>query len=267
MKENTATVSGVLNINKPAGITSHDVVNEVRRITGQRRVGHAGTLDPFATGVLLVGINAATKLLARTHAWPKIYDVTVVLGAVSDTDDGTGHITPVIASLPAVRQAKAKQSRSSLGSPRLASGEPRDDEIQEVLRQFIGTIQQIPPQYAAIKVKGKKLYEYARAGETVARETRRVTIHTINVLSYNYPELRLKVTCSTGTYIRALARDVGTTLGIGGYAAHLTRLAIGPFTVADAVALEQLTATTWQQYLLSGETLLRHLERDTGHLT
>tara|TARA_Y100000310_G_C20673589_1_gene811605 strand:- start:672 stop:1604 length:933 start_codon:yes stop_codon:yes gene_type:complete len=228
--------AGVLLIDKTAGPTSHDVVAAVRQLIhahlvdedqGTKRrhravkVGHAGTLDPFATGLLLLGIGSATRLLEYSHSWHKEYEAKITLGATSDTDDGTGTI--VAAPEP--------------GAPTLA-------DIESVLPQFFGTITQQPPSYAAIKVKGKKLYEYARAGEKVAAPPRQITIHEIAVLDYHYPVLSLRIRCEGGTYIRALARDIGAALGTGGYCSWLRRTQHGQHLVASAALLADIAPTT-----------------------
>ncbi|MEX2055225.1 MAG: tRNA pseudouridine(55) synthase TruB [Candidatus Andersenbacteria bacterium] len=229
------TTSGVLLVDKPAGVTSHDAVAIVRRLLQQRRVGHAGTLDPFATGLLLVGVGYATRLLDYTHQLPKTYEATLQLGAVSTTDDLTGEITP--------------QSEEP----------PTNTVIAKVLSRFVGPQQQVPPRYAAIKVQGKKLYEYARAGEEVTRMPRSVAIFAIDILAYTYPHLAIRVSCSSGTYIRALARDIGEALGVGAYLTQLRRTQIGNWLVDDAVKLNALTAETASGALMSPSTLVAHL--------
>lgn len=232
---------GVVAINKPAGLTSHDVVAQLRRITGIKQVGHTGTLDPFATGLLLVMVGAATRLAEYAHNAHKIYETTVTLGATSTTDDGTGTIT--------VTQPMASESTAQ--------------QIEKVLQQFIGEIDQVPPHYAAIKVGGKKLYEYARTGEQVLRQARRVRIDHIEILEYRYPNLRLRVTCGSGTYIRALARDIGQALGGGGYASALQRIAIGSIKIEQAAGLDSLEPQTWQTQLLPPTVLLEHMPQTT----
>lgn len=218
-------MEGFLIIDKPVGITSHDVVDRVRRVTRMRRVGHAGTLDPFASGVLIIGIGPATRLLSNTHKFPKTYEMTVCLGATSDTDDRTGLVTMHPTAL-------------------MAEASPTQHSVERALAYFEGNIEQIPPMYAAIKLRGKKLYEYARRGEQIERKPRQVTIHAIELLAYHYPHLAIRVQCGSGTYMRALARDIGDYLGIGGYAEALRRTAIGPWTHDDAIPLDKISSDT-----------------------
>lgn len=244
-------MNGFLIINKPAGITSHDVVNYVRRILkvglpteALAKVGHAGTLDPFAAGVLLVAVGNTTRLLEYTKDWSKTYEAEVTLGATSDTDDLTGVITPLL-------------KRGEVGAA------PGEETVQKALQSFLGPIQQIPPAYAAIKVKGRKLYEYARRGETVERKPRPVIIHSIKLLSYAYPLVKLEVHCGAGTYMRALARDIGEKLGTGGYVSRLERKSIHKFHISMVVALDKLSTDSLTSYLLPPEGLLEHLPRIT----
>ncbi|MCH7828283.1 tRNA pseudouridine(55) synthase TruB [Patescibacteria group bacterium] len=208
----------VLNINKPKGITSHDVVDEVRRQTGERRVGHAGTLDPFATGVLVVAVGRedTKKLTEITKNTKKEYVATLELGKTSTTGDPEGQISLV-----------------SLSYPHLS-------EIKDTLRSFVGEIKQTPPPYSAIKVKGVPAYKLARRGVNVVLPSRKVQIHEIGVLKYSPPSLKIRVVCSAGTYIRSLAKDIGETLGTGAYLTELERTRVGDFTIKDSISLEQL---------------------------
>jgi len=201
------TTSGVLIIDKPIGITSHDVINQVRKLANTRQVGHAGTLDPFATGVLIVAVGSATRLLEYTGGLPKTYQAEITLGASSDTDDKTGKLTPHPNKKPIDRGV-----------------------VDEVVQSFAGPQEQIPPIYAAIKVEGKKLYEYARAGEKVPVKPRSIIIHDIKLTNYKHPNLTIETTVSSGTYIRALARDIGESLHTSAYTKNLRRTAIGTFT-------------------------------------
>ncbi|OGL87568.1 tRNA pseudouridine(55) synthase TruB [Candidatus Uhrbacteria bacterium RIFCSPLOWO2_02_FULL_49_11] len=227
--------SGFLLINKPIGPTSHDVVDMVRRATGIRTVGHAGTLDPFASGLLIVGVGReATRQLDQFKNLPKTYIATIRLGARSDTDDRTGQIE----------------------ESRIKNLELSSEKIEKLIQSFIGEVEQTPPMYSAKKIKGQKLYEIARQGRTVERKPANVTIHSIELLDIsdteklkNCPTIKLKINCSSGTYIRALARDIGEELQCGAYCEELTRTAIGPYTLSEATTLEQLTPLTWQQYL------------------
>ncbi|MEK7105234.1 MAG: tRNA pseudouridine(55) synthase TruB [Patescibacteria group bacterium] len=225
--------SGFLLIHKPAGMTSHDVVDAVRRITGERRVGHAGTLDPFATGLLIVGVGrAATSRLSEFVGLDKVYEATFVLGATSTTDDPEGEITPA-------------------NNPPLLSPEG----LGVVMQSFLGDIEQIPPQYAAIKIKGKKMYELAREGKTIEAKPRQVHIESFELLSplpstYQFPlSIQVRIHCGSGTYIRAIARDLGEKLGVGGYVSELRRTAIGRLSVQDASLIEALERGDWHKSL------------------
>lgn len=230
-------MSGVLNIDKPHGLTSHDVVARVRRITGQKKTGHAGTLDPMATGVLPVVLGSATRLVEYLSDADKAYRATVVLGATTDTYDREGEITPVAGAQMPSREA-----------------------LEAALEQFRGEIDQLPPMHSAIKMGGKKLYELARAGAEVERQPRHVTIHRLDLESYEPPDVRLFVECSKGTYIRSLAHDLGQALGTGAYLGALVRTRHGPFTLDSAVSLDRLgeafLAGEGQALLLPPETII-----------
>lgn len=210
---------GMLIVNKPAGMTSHDVVDAVRRITGERRVGHAGTLDPLATGVLVVGVGReATKALGFISSkTEKRYAAVVRLGATSDTDDREGRI---------VERDEVVQ--------------PKKVDVQKSLNGFVGSIEQMPPAYSAIKVGGVKSYEAARKGKSVTLELRTVTIHSIDLEKYAWPFVTFDVVCTSGTYIRSIARDLGEKLGTGGLLEALERTAVGSYTLAMAHTLEEL---------------------------
>ena len=211
--------SGFLNIDKPLGMTSHDVVAAVRRGLRIKKVGHAGTLDPLATGVLVVCLGSATRLSEYVMASTKRYRARVRLGAVTATYDAEGEPTPV-----------ADPSHLSQA------------DVEAVLPRFLGAIQQLPPMYSAVKRDGRKLYELARAGETIELEPRTVTLHSLTISDWALPDFTLDVTCSAGTYIRSLAHDIGQALGVGGYLVGLVRTASGAFTVENAVALDALLA-------------------------
>jgi len=212
-------------INKPAGITSHDVVDRVRRITGERRVGHAGTLDPFATGLLIVGVGReSTKQLDTFLKLDKSYHTTFHLGATADTDDCTGVITPTANAVP-----------------------PSNVDLEQALAKLRGPLSQIPPMYSAKKIAGKKLYELARQGVTITRAPAAVTVYKLELLNYNWPLLELDIDCSSGTYIRSLAHDLGADLNVGGYVETLARTRIGTYALANAVTLDKLTPDNWQQ--------------------
>lgn len=219
---------GVLNIDKPQGLTSHDVVARVRRLTGIRRVGHAGTLDPLATGVLLVCVGSATRIVSYLQQGKKVYETTVRLGEETDTYDAEGQ-----------RIAKAPVPDFSL------------DVIERNLDAFRGDILQTPPMYSAIKKNGQPLYKLARAGKVVERPKRSVTIDAIQILEWKNPDLTLRITCSPGTYIRSIAHDLGQMLGVGGHVHALRRIASGSWRVEDAVTLTALEAAgkDWPRYL------------------
>lgn len=211
--------AGILNLNKPQGWTSHDVVARVRRLTGERRVGHAGTLDPLATGVLLVCLGAATRLAEHLQAAPKTYRATVRLGISTDTGDAEGR---VVAARPV---------------PDLSL-----EALEAALDAFRGPIMQRPPAYSAVKQGGVPLYRRARRGEEVVAPLRQVTIYALEVVAWAPPDLTLQVVCSSGTYVRSLAHDLGERLGCGGHLVALCRTASGRFRLEEAVSLEELAA-------------------------
>lgn len=222
----------ILNVYKPRGPTSHDMVDMVRNITGERRVGHAGTLDPFADGVLIVLVGKeSTKRQREFMEMEKEYVAKLKLGETSDTDDPTGKIL--------------NSNQPSGGETRNIPTEP---EIKKVLSSFVGKIEQLPPVYSAKKIGGKKAYELARQGETPNLKPTRITIHEIALIRYQWPQIEIRVRCSSGTYIRALARDIGEKLacpepgrrGCGAYLESLTRTAVGPFGRETAKTIDQL---------------------------
>jgi tRNA pseudouridine55 synthase len=213
-------LAGILVINKPAGITSHDVVARVRRLLGVKRVGHGGTLDPFATGVLPVAVGRATRVLQYVQNADKRYYAGIRLGAETDSGDTEGKIT-------------AQRSETAPAWPSAA-------QLDATLSEFIGEIEQIPPAHSAIKVDGQPLYRRARAGEMVDVPPRQVRILSIVVARYDAPELELEIACGKGTYVRALVRDVGRSLGTFAYCSALQRTQAGPFTLEQAYTLEQL---------------------------
>ena len=222
-------LSGILNINKPRGLTSHDVVDRVRELSGIRRVGHAGTLDPIATGVLVICLGRATRLVRFIMDSPKVYRATLRLGVSTTTHDAEGEVT---------REAPVNVTL---------------EEIEEALKSFTGTIEQVPPLYSAIKVGGRRLYELAREGKEVNPPPRTVEIYRLEVVRWDSPFLTLEVECSPGTYIRALARDLGDKLGCGAHVTELTRLRSGRFALEDAVTLEDLEGGKLKQFLLPPE--------------
>lgn len=208
---------GYVVIDKPAGWTSHDVVARVRRIVGERRVGHAGTLDPAAVGVLPIAVGLATRTIEYLSKASKSYRAEVTFGIETDTLDGDGRVI-------------STGTASNLD----------EQSLRRILGSFLGTSLQQPPHHAAIKVGGKKLYELARQGNPLVVEARPVTFHRLELLDWTTPVLTLDVCCSKGTYIRSLARDLGEATGAGAYLSHLVRTRSGPFTLDDAVTLAKL---------------------------
>jgi tRNA pseudouridine55 synthase len=208
---------GILNVDKPPGLTSHDVVDAVRRISGQRKVGHAGTLDPMATGVLLVCLGKATRVAEYLMAGRKRYRATIALGTSTDTYDAEGEVV------------------SSGGATDFARA-----DVEAALQHFVGRIEQVPPMYSALKHHGQPLHKLARRGQVVERQPRLVEIDEITLLGWTPPSLTIEVACSKGTYIRSLAHDLGQRLGNGAHLAALVRLASGRFRLEDSVSLERL---------------------------
>jgi tRNA pseudouridine55 synthase len=212
------TPEGVLNLDKPAGRSSAYAVNGVKRhLPRGTKVGHAGTLDPFATGVLLVLVGRATKLCERLMDEPKQYEATVKLGATTPTDDPESPETPTPGAGP-------------VGA----------DVVRAALAPLVGDVLQRPPPFSALKVGGRRAYDVARGGGTVELEPRRVRVYAIELLEYQWPLARLRVDCGRGTYVRAIARDLGEALGVGGHLTALRRTAVGPFRAEEAVTVERL---------------------------
>lgn len=233
-------MDGILVVGKPAGPTSHDVVAIVRRLTGVRRVGHGGTLDPFAAGVLPVFLGHATRMVEYHLSDAKAYRAVVVLGASSTTDDRDGELTPM--DLPA----------------------PTREAVDAALAAFRGEIEQVPPDYSAVHIGGRRAYELARHGKKPELKPRQVTIHELtltgwDVVDADRPAATLEVRCSAGTYIRALARDLGAALGTGAYLGALTRTASGPFTLDTARPLDAV-----REALANGRARDLLLPSDTG---
>ena len=219
MQENKLAVSdqdGFLLVNKPAGMTSHDAVAIVRRARGVKKIGHAGTLDPMATGLLILGIGKATKRLGTLIGLPKTYEAEITLGATTNTDDAQGII-------------------SNIQFP--ISNEISNDKILVALKKFIGEIKQVPPVFSAIQIKGQRAYKIARRGEIPDLKPRKITIHDIKIESDNYPLLSIYTHVGSGTYIRALARDLGKALGTGAYLSKLVRTSIGEYKLKQAIEL------------------------------
>lgn len=209
------TRSGILLVDKPAGLTSHDVVSRTRKAAGTRKVGHAGTLDPMATGLLVLGLNSSTRLLTYLVGLDKEYFATIRLGVVTSTDDAEGEVLETI-------------SASSISAREIAEG----------IARLTGEISQVPSSVSAIKVDGKRAYDRVREGEVFELKPREVTIAAFDVIERRGDELDVRVECSSGTYVRALARDLGADLGVGGHLTALRRTRIGPFTIDAASELE-----------------------------
>jgi tRNA pseudouridine55 synthase len=221
-------ISGFVVIDKPAGITSHDVVSRVRRILGTRKVGHTGTLDPFATGVLPVAVNDGTKAIPFLDEGVKCYEAVMQLGVATDTLDMTGKVL-------------RESGFSAVSEPQLL----------DIFEKFTGPILQIPPMYSAIKQGGQPLYKLARLGQEVERAARPVEIRAIELLSFVSPLVSIRVTCSRGTYVRTLADDIGATLGCGAALKELRRTASGPFAIGAAHTLDSLQRATDEERLSS----------------
>lgn len=235
-----AALHGLLIIDKPAGWTSHDVVARVRRLTGQRKTGHAGTLDPAATGVLPVALGMATRGIEYLSEASKTYLAEVTFGIETDSLDIDGTVTGVAP------------------VPQMTTG-----DLDRLLEGFRGPQQQLPPMHAAIKVGGRKLYELARAGISIEVPARAITIHELTLVNWEPPVATLLVDCSKGTYIRSLARDLGAAAGCGAYLSNLIRTRTGPFHLCEAWTLEQLADAPiheeWERIALHPDATIHHL--------
>ncbi|HLB64569.1 MAG TPA: tRNA pseudouridine(55) synthase TruB [Anaerolineales bacterium] len=227
---------GLIIVDKPVGPTSHNIVSLVRRGTKIRKVGHAGTLDPRASGVLVLCLGAATRLSEYLSTSVKAYQAVIRFGSSTRTYDADGDVVRQTGQVPRLR------------------------EIQAALPAFVGEIEQVPPPFSAIKVKGRKAYEMARAGEEVELGPRKVTIYNLDVVTFDPPDLVVTVNCSAGTYIRSLANELGEKLSAGAHLAGLRRTRAGPFTIEDAVVLPKLEVGfltgKWEQYVLSAADAL-----------
>ena len=230
-----SAAGGLLIVDKPAGLTSHDVVARVRRLAATRRVGHAGTLDPAATGVLVLGIDKATKLLGHLALTDKDYTATIRLGLSTTTDDAQGE--PVTDTGIATSAAAEHTAR--------ALAAITDTDLRAAITTLTGTIAQVPSSVSAIKVGGQRAYARVRAGEHVDLTAREVTVSVFDLVSTDQPspqllDLAVQVTCTSGTYIRALARDLGAILGVGGHLTELRRTRVGPYSLSAATRLADL---------------------------
>lgn len=218
--------SGFLLVDKPVGPTSHDVIDSLRKLTGIRKIGHAGTLDPLASGLLIIGVGAATKQLSSLVGQDKTYEGEITLGRSSTTDDAEGELTNV------------------------SDREPGDSELKEALAGLTGELFQLPPAYSARKQGGVKGYEAARQGRALSLEPRAVTVYSLELTGYAYPTLTFRAGVSSGTYIRSLARDLGEVLGTGAYLSALRRTEIGEYRLQDATSVEALD-TDWVDKLFN----------------
>ena len=227
-------INGVLNVWKEAGFTSHDVVAKLRGILHQKKIGHTGTLDPDATGVLPVCLGKGTRLCDMMTDETKTYEALLHLGIATDTQDMSGTVT-----------AEAPVTVT-------------EEEVRDCIASFVGEQQQVPPMYSALKVNGKKLYELAREGIEIERKARTVHFYEISILEVKLPLVRMEVTCSKGTYIRTLCADIGEALGCGGCMQALRRTQAGEYTIAEAVPLQQLLeAAEPETYLRDVDTMFR----------
>ncbi len=208
---------GILIVDKPAGVTSHDIVDVIRKKMKTKRVGHSGTLDPVATGVLVLLVGKATKLFGEFVHFDKEYEATLKLGIVTSTGDSEGKVL-------------ATKETSHIAQ----------DDVRKIFATFIGDRQQVPPMVSAIKHKGRRLYELARAGIEVERKARPIKIYDLKITRMQLPEVDFYVRCSKGTYIRRLGEEIGEMLGVGGFITRIRRLSLGPFEIRDAISLEDV---------------------------
>lgn len=221
MSHNSSPLSGFLNIHKPQGPTSFQIIKQLRNITNIKKIGHCGTLDPMASGVMICAIGQATKLIEYLVKANKTYIAEITFGATSDTYDAKGIITQSPQTLPAISQST----------------------IEQLINQhFSGTINQIPPKYSALKINGQRAYKLARQGEEFQMKQREVTIHQTNILQFQWPKITLEINCSSGTYIRSIAHDLGQYLETGGYLSQLTRTHIEDFTLDQSLKLNEKTS-------------------------
>ena len=230
------TPCGILNINKPAGLTSRQVVNKIQRLAKPAKVGHAGTLDPLATGVLAVCVGQATRLVPYIQQYHKQYVAQFLLGKRSDTDDNTGEVVDV----PFIK----KIERS---------------DIEQLLPQFRGKIEQVPPQFSAIHINGKRAYELARQGNEVNIPAREVEIYELELTEFDFPKMTLEMKCGSGTYVRSVGRDLGNLLNCGAVMTDLVRTEIGSYHISSSVTLEEIEAGEWQDFLQPPESAVAAL--------
>lgn len=218
-------MNGILLINKPVGISSFDCIRRLRHQIGPMRMGHAGTLDPLASGLMIILVGSATKTAEQYSKLDKVYRAEITLGLISTTADSEGEKTP----------ASAHQ--------------PKIDEIDASLMKLTGVVEQTPPAFSAIKVGGVRAYKLARSGKPVILKPRKITIYDIALISYEYPRVKIQTKVSSGTYIRSLAQDIGQSLGTGAYLSGLERIQIGEYKLEDATTLEKLSSDNAAQCL------------------
>lgn len=226
MKKALSNINGIIVVNKPQNWTSHDCVAVMRRAVGVKRIGHTGTLDPMATGVLPVCIGTSARIMEYLDLDNKTYRCTMKLGITTDTEDVWGEV--------------------------LTEADPSsvtEEQIREVFAGFVGEIEQIPPKYSALKVNGKKLYEYARAGQDVEIKSRKITISSIDIEKIEGDEITFVVVCSKGTYVRTICKDIGDKLGCGAAMSALTRIASGIFTLEEAIDIEKIKEMTKEEII------------------
>ena len=241
-QHSSAGVNGVLVLDKPEGMTSHSLAARTKKLLGLKKVGHCGTLDPFATGVMVICVNQATRIADLLSLQDKLYRFSIRFGIETDTLDKTGQVV-----------------RTYNGSP------IREEELLVALGKFSGPYRQQVPRYAAVKVQGRRLYELTRKGIEIELPVRDVAIHHLELLGYEWPEAHIQVHCSKGTYVRQLVSDIGTMLNCGAHVNELRRLASGPFEIAKAISLEELQKVavngTWETKLISMNEALAHLPK------
>jgi tRNA pseudouridine55 synthase len=229
---------GLLNVDKPSGWTSRKVVDRVQRLVRPAKVGHAGTLDPMATGVLVICIGSATRLTQYIHQQPKSYRARFRFGVASDTDDVTGNLVDVAGAAPVSRQ-----------------------QLEDVLPEFLGPIEQVPPRYSAVHVKGQRSHALARKGIAMDIPARIVTVHELRLAAFEPPEFELDIECGSGTYIRSLGRDLGMRLNSSAVMCRLVRTAVGPFRLESAVAADGLNRHPLDDFLLPAAMAVDHLQK------
>lgn len=251
VKKYKSAISGIIIVDKPVGKSSHEVVQFIRKGTGIRRTGHTGTLDPRASGVLVVMIGPAVRLSEYLQTDSKRYEATVRLGCVSDTYDSDGVI-----------EEAGEWSQIT------------EEKILEVLDDFTGEIEQVPPKFSAIKMNGQKAYDMARKGVDFEMASRKVNVYSIDLIEFNPPEFSIDVFCSSGTYIRSIAHDIGKALGCGAYLTELRRISSGKYSLRNAVTLSDLEKAfeegNWYQYLIPASELLEDMHElflDTDQIT